>query len=155
MGYATVSESARTIIAERLARGLSPRPAPDEFGREILREDILKYAAKPPSSEWVFFDRGVVDALGMMHEVSPLPGEELNGMLARYPFHKVAFILPPWQAIYVNDAERDQSFTEGVAVHDKLAEWYRACGYTLCEVPRLPVSQRARHVLGVLAESCA
>src|SRR5262249_5011878 len=135
------------------ARGLSPRPTPDAFARQILREDIRKYLAQPPSPDWVFFDRGVIDALGMIQEASPIPAEELKALLAAYRFHKVAFILPPWEAIYVNDAERDQSFAEGVRVHDALADWYRACGYTLWEVPRLSVSERARHVLHVLTAS--
>jgi predicted ATPase len=65
------------------------------------------------------------------------------------------FVVPPWEAIYANDAERDQSFAEAVNVHARVVEWYRACGYTRCEVPRLPVAQRARHILRVLAESDA
>jgi predicted ATPase len=74
-------------------------------------------------------------------------------MLSTYAFHRSVFILPPWEAIYVNDAERDQPFAEGVAVHGRLVQWYRACGYVLCEVPRLPVAQRARQVRRILAEN--
>ena len=64
LGYATVEESARAVIAERLARGVSARPAPPDFAREILRRDIAKYLAAPPTDEPVFFDRGVIEALG-------------------------------------------------------------------------------------------
>ena len=71
-------------------------------------------------------------------------------MLASYPFHAAVFVLPPWE---VNDAERDQSFAEAVDVHAKVVRWYRSCGYALHEVPRLPVAQRAEHVLRILAES--
>jgi predicted ATPase len=45
-GYATVDESARAIIAERLARGESPRPDQGAFAREILRRDIDKYVSR-------------------------------------------------------------------------------------------------------------
>jgi predicted ATPase len=62
MGFATVGDSARTIIAERLAHGMSPRPDPLAFAREILRRDIEKYVHQPRSDKCVFFDRGVVDA---------------------------------------------------------------------------------------------
>jgi predicted ATPase len=62
-------------------------------------------------------------------------------------------VLPPWKAIYVTDSERDQSFAEAIDVHARVVQWYRACGYVLDEVPCLPVAQRARHVLRVLAES--
>ena len=155
LGHATVDESARAVIAERLARGASRRPDALTFFREILRRDIEKYRGQPQTSGWVFFDRGLIDALGMLHEASPSPVGELQAMLLSYPFHATVFVLPPWEAIYVTDSERDQSFAEAVQVHAKVVQWYRACGYVLNEVPCLPVGERARHVLRVLAESAA
>jgi len=155
MGYTTVEESARTIIAERLASGASRRPDLPAFAREILRRDIEKYLNQPHTSDWVFFDRGVIDALGLLQEVSPLPAHELEAMLSTYAFHPSVFILPPWEAIYANDAERDHSFAEAVNVHAKVVQWYGSCGYALREVPRLPAPQRAKHVLRILAEDDA
>ena len=84
-----------------------------------------------------------------------MPREELKAILTKYPFHRSAFILPPWEAIYANDTERDQTLAEAVGVYEKLRQWYRLCGYDVHEVPRLPVTQRARHVLQVLAASGA
>lgn len=155
MGYATVEESARAIIAERLTREASRRPDLPTFAREILHRDIEKYRRQPHTSNWVFFDRGVIDALGMLQEVAPLPERELVAMLSTYAFHPSVFILPPWEAIYANDSERDQSFAEAVNVHARLVRWYRSCGYVLREVPRLTVPQRAQHVLRILTETCA
>ncbi len=153
MGYATVKESARAIIAERLASSASRRPDPPAFAREILHRDIEKYRRQPRTSDWVFFDRGLLDALGMLQEVAPLPARQVETMLSTYSFHPTVFVLRPWEAIYVNDSERDQSFAEAVNVHARLVKWYRACGYLLCDVPLLPVAQRAEHVLRSLAES--
>ena len=155
MGYAVVEESARAIIAERLASGLTRRPSPSEFAHQILARDIEKYLAQPHRSKWVFFDRGLIDALGMLQEVSPMPDQELKAVLANYPFHRPVFILPPWEAIYTNDAERDQTYAEAIGVCEKLRKWYRLCGYEIHEVPRLPVTQRATHVLEVIATSGA
>jgi predicted ATPase len=152
-GYSTVEESARAIIAQRLASGASSRPEPLAFAREILSRDIQQYVQQAHSSRWLFFDRGVIEAIGMLHETSPLPAEELQAMLAAYPFYSWVFILPPWEAIYTTDAERDQSFADAVSVHAKLKQWYCSCGYILCEVPRLTGMQRADYVLRVLAES--
>src|SRR5215469_3379795 len=92
MGYATVEESARAIIAERLARGASRRPDALAFAQEILHRDIEKYRNHPRTSKWIFFDRGVVDALGMLHEASPLPSIELETMIASYRFHATVFV---------------------------------------------------------------
>jgi predicted ATPase len=85
MGYTTVAESARAIIAERVARGESPRPDPVAFAREILRRDIEKYLNQPRTSEWVFFDRSLIEAIGMLQEVSPLSSSELASTLANLP----------------------------------------------------------------------
>jgi predicted ATPase len=153
MGYGTVDESARAIIAERLVRGESPRPDPDAFAREILRRDIEKYLNRPRTSEWVFFDRGLIEAIGMLHEASPLPHAELASLVATYPFHTTVFVLPPWEAIYATDTERDQSFADAVDVYARVVQWYRSCGYVLDEVPRLALAQRVDHVLRTLAES--
>src|SRR5262249_55755284 len=120
-----------------------------------LRRDIEKYLEQPRSSSWVFFDRGLIDALGMLHEASPLPSNELESVPVLYPFHATVFVLPPWELIYTNDAARDQSFAEAVGVHAKIVRWYHSCGYVLDEVPRLPVAQRAEHVLRILAETSA
>ena len=154
-GFTTVEESARAIIAERLARGASRRPDPLAFARDILRRDIAQYVRQQHTSTWVFFDRGVIEAISMVHEAAPLPARELQAMLAAYPFSSPVFILPPWEAIYTTDAERDQSFADAVGVHARLEQWYGSCGYSLREVPRLPVPQRADHLLRVLAESAA
>jgi predicted ATPase len=150
MGYATVSDSARSIIAERLARGANRRPDPETFAREILGRDIKQYLNVADASNWVFFDRGVIDALGMLQDVSPLPPGELAAMLATYRFHASVFVFPPWKAIYTNDAERDQSFEDAVDVHTRVVRWYRSCGYVLHDVPAVPVAQRAEHVRRVL-----
>ena len=155
MGYATVEESARAIIAERLAAGLSRRPSPSEFAHQILSRDTEKYVAQRHTSNWVFFDRSLIDALGMLQKVSPIPDEALAAMLTRYPFYRSVFILPPWEAIYATDAERDQTYAEAGAVYQELRRWYRLCGYDLQEVPCLPGAQRARHVLRALAVSGA
>jgi predicted ATPase len=154
-GYATVEESARSIIPARLAQGMSPRPEPATFAREILQKDIEKYRQAPQGVGPVFYDRGAVEALAMLHEASPLPDEELKSVLSTYAFHRTVFILPPWEAIYVNDAERDHSFAHAVKVHAQLARWYCSCGYQLNEVPRLAVVQRAEHVLLAIANDDA
>lgn len=154
-GYATVAESARAIISERRVQGQRPRPEPPAFAREILRRDTENYSGNPSESAWVFFDRGVVEALGMLHETAPLSAPELANALRKYPYHASVFILPPWSAIYTTDAERDHSYPWVEHVHSQLMRSYRSCGYALCEVPRLSVAARADFVLQALAHGAA
>ena len=134
-GFRTVSESAREVIAERLARGEPPRPEPAEFAREILRRDAAKFALEVPGVAPTFFDRSAIEALGMVDEATPLGEEELHRLLAAFKFHKTVFVLPPWEAIYQTDAERDHTFEHAQRVHTSIVRWYGRCAYSIEEVP--------------------
>ena len=152
-GHAIVRETARSIIHERRARGLSPRPTPLEFARAVLRGDIEQYNRQPARSIYVFFDRSILDALCMIEQVAPLRKEELDKFLSRYPFHRRVFVLPPWEDIYEMDEERDQTFAESVRVHHTIDAWYRRCGYEVVEVPKVRVAERCECVLETLGSA--
>ena len=154
-GYRTVPEPARAIIAERRAAGLSPRPEPEEFAREILRRDTEKFQEVVGANEWVFFDRAAVEAIAMVHEARPMERDTLETTLARLSFHRTVFVLPPWKDIYTTDAERDHTFEHAERVHEALMRWYAMCGYALHVVPHLPAKERAHHILHALACSAA
>jgi len=149
-GYAVVHESARAIIQERRSSGRSPRPEPLAFAQEILRRDIEHFDQRSSLSGSVFYDRGILDALCMLDEARPFDPRELEELVSRYPYYRKVFVLPPWDAIYAQDAERDQTFADAVRVHAMLDAWYRRCGYELIEVPRASVAERCAYVLGEL-----
>ena len=149
-GYAVATDSARNIIQARKGSSLSPRPVPLEFAQAILREEIRQYGEQASRSGLIFFERGVVDALGMLQELGALPENELQGLLSEYPYHRQVFLFPPWEAIYVNDSERDQTFVEAVRVCRKASEWYQRCGYGVVEVPKVGVAERCVYVLQAL-----
>ncbi len=148
-GYHCVPESAREIIKHRLSKGLPPRPDPATFARTILRNDIDKHRQFPASRSPVFYDRGVPDALCMLDAAGNLPRATAINHVAMYPYNRTAFILPPWEAIYSKDTERDQTFREALDVYTGMKRWYAGCGYTLVEVPRTDVEQRADLILNI------
>ncbi|MEO8752012.1 MAG: AAA family ATPase [Casimicrobiaceae bacterium] len=141
---------ARTIIQERRERGLSARPNAHEFAQEVLRKGVNNYAGHAATSGHVFFDRSVLDALGMLDGVTPFSESVLNAWLSPYQYNSKVFLFPPWKAIYVNDAERDHTFAHVEAVHRGVQEWYRRCHYELLEVPRVSFSERCSYVLQAL-----
>lgn len=154
-GHATVAESARALIAERRASGQSPRPPPAEFARELVRRDTRAYTAAAAQPGWVFFDRGLVDSLGLLWASGAADEAAIDAQLQAHPFHRIAFVLPPWPAIYATDAERDQSFADCQRIHGELVAWYARWGFALCEVPPAPVAQRMDFVLGRLRDGAA
>lgn len=150
-GFAIVGDSARAIIQDRRRRGLSPRPGPSDFATEVLRMDIAGYTQHAATAGTVFFDRCVLDALCMLDQVAPLGAAELSEWLMKYPYAREVFVLPPWEAIYATDAERDHTFAHATSVNGTLLDWYRRCGYRINEVPRLSVVERCDYVLESLS----
>jgi len=148
-GYATMEDTARAIIRERRAKGLSPRPAPLEFAEEVLRRDIEQYD-RAGAQAVTFFERGVIDSLGMVASASPSRTQELFQLASRFQYFSPAFVLPAWEAIYVNDEESDHSFAHAVQVHSSLIKWYQQCRYEVVEVPKVTVAERCDYVCRIL-----
>ncbi len=146
-GYRVAPEAARRIIRERLSAGLPPRPEPASFAREILDSDIQQYRAATDHDGITFFDRGVLDALYMLDLESALPRDEIASLVQAFPYNDTVLLLPPWEAIYAMDSERDQTFEESVAVFEGMRRWYSRWGYETVEVPRAGVEARVSFIL--------
>lgn len=154
-GHTIVGDSARAVIQHRRQRGLSPRPNAHDFAQEVLRRDVENHAAHAATPGLVFFDRGVVDALGMLDEVAPLSQTELSAWLSKYPYAPEVFVLPPWKEIYVKDAERDHTFEHAESVHRSVQARYSRCGFRIVDVPKVSVPERCAFVLKALANGDA
>jgi predicted ATPase len=154
-GYTIVGDSPRTIIQDRLRRHLSPRPNAYEFVHETLRMDIENFVQHAATPGHVFFDRSVLDALCSLDHVTPLSESQLSMWLSKYQYYSKVFVLPPWRAIYVNDAERDHTFEHAEWVHNITQTWYHRCGYQLIGVPKVSVAERCTYVLQALANSAS
>lgn len=139
-------EAARRLIKERLAAGLSPRPDPVSFARAILDSDIQQYRAATGHDGIIFFDRGVLDALYMLDLESALSRDEIAKLVQAFPYNDTVFLLPPWEAIYAMDSERDQTFEESVAVFEGMKRWYARWGYQTVDVPRASVEARVSFI---------
>jgi predicted ATPase len=150
-GHTIVGDSARTIIQERRRHGLTPRPEAHEFAQQVLRMDIENYVNHAATPGHVFFDRSVLDALCSLDRVTPLNESKLSLWLSKYQYCSRVFTLPPWKAIYANDAERDHTFEYAQSVDSITQEWYRRCRYQLVEVPKVSVAERCTFVLQALA----
>lgn len=146
-GCRCVPESARAIIQARKAAGLSPRPSLEQFGWDILQVDIEQYQSLLSATMPIFFDRGIVDALGMLEQRRQLSARELERFLRQYPYHPLAFVAPPWSDIFCQDDERDQTFDEALEIDRSLRQWYEHCGYDLLELPMTSVTARVDFVL--------
>ena len=146
-GYDFVPESARRIIKERLAAGLTPRPDPIAFANEILSADIEKYRKADAREGPTFFDRGVLDALYLLDAENALTHDQAERYIQDFPYNKTVFLLSPWKEIYATDSERDQTFEQAVEVYEGMKRWYLRWGYEVLEVPHNHVEKRVLFIL--------
>ncbi len=151
-GYGVVEEPGRRIIAEERETGGTALPWVDAeaFVRraiEMSRRDIDDCIAP---DQWVFFDRGLVDAASAM---SQLTGEPLlAGLDAGHTYHRRVFLTPPWPQIYVTDGDRRHQLSKAVEEYDRLLKVYPVLGYEVLVVPKTSVEARAEFVLHQLAQ---
>jgi predicted ATPase len=141
-GFACVDESARAVIQ---AEG--GRPTAARFCRLMHELDLAAFiAADGPT----LFDRGLVDAWGTLRAMGGPAMPDLDEAVRSHRYNQIVFVAPPWREIYVNDAERDQTWDQAVASYEGCVTAYEACGYRLLELPRASVTERAALVLDAM-----
>ncbi|MEM1009792.1 MAG: AAA family ATPase [Myxococcota bacterium] len=146
-GHVCVPESGRLIMQRRKAQGLSARPSPKTFAREMLALDIQHYEDLPSHTSLAFFDRSVLDALSLLSVQCQLSDSQIQHYVVQYLYHTQVFVAPPWSEIFFQDQERDQSFEESIRICTRLSHFYSQHGYTCITLPKKSIEQRVQFVL--------
>ncbi|HEY2535327.1 MAG TPA: AAA family ATPase, partial [Xanthobacteraceae bacterium] len=97
---------------------------------------------------WVFFDRGLIDAVAALEHMTSKPVLTALGQASRY--HRRVFLAPPWPEIYETDPERRHGLDAALAEYSRLLETYPSLGYEVLILPKVGVSERANFVLNTL-----
>lgn len=149
-GHSVVEEPGRRIVAEEIARGGTALPWIDgaAFARRTIEMALADWRAAEALAGWVFFDRGLIDAVAALQHFGSDTSPEAHWHSRRY--HRLVFLAPPWPEIYVNDDERRHDFAEAIAEYERLAEYYPALGYKVVILPKISVETRVDFVLARL-----
>jgi predicted ATPase len=149
-GHAVVEEPGRRIVKEELASGGSALPWVDRiaFARCAITMALADRAAAGSLDGWVFFDRGLIDAVAALEHMTGKPVLTALGQANRY--HRRVFLAPPWPEIYETDPERRHGFDVALAEYSRLLETYPSLGYEVLILPKVGVSERANFVLNTL-----
>lgn len=152
-GYAVVEEPGRRVIAEEEKCGGDALPWRDMKAFllrviAIARGDLER--ARTTQDGWVFFDRGLIDALVALGNVE---GKSMAGIFADrvLHYHHRVFLVPPWPGIFVQDEARRHDLLFATQEYSRLLAAYPALGYETIVLPRMSVARRADHVLECLA----
>jgi predicted ATPase len=153
-GYATVEEPGRRIVRAALRGGGKALPwvDPAAFLRRAIAMSLTDRVAAVATQGWVFFDRGLIDAVAGWDFVT---GENaLAALGASHRYHRRVFMVPPWPEIYRADPERRHDFAAALADYERKLGVYPALGYQLTVLPKASVPERAAILLQALGE-CA
>jgi predicted ATPase len=149
-GHSVVEEPGRRIVREETARGGTALPWVDAeaFIRRAIEMALEDRRRAEAMHGWVFFDRGLFDAISALTDMTGEPVLRQLGQKHRY--HGTVFLTPPWPEIYETDPERKHGLAQAAAEYVRLVRDYGALAYETVEVPKLPVEQRADFVLSHL-----
>lgn len=94
----------------------------------------------------VFYDRGIPDVLAYMTYFDQNISDYFLEICEAYNYDKV-FLLPPWEAIYIDDGERFETFEQAIDIYHKLKETYTNFGYAIIEVPFGSIKERTDYII--------
>lgn len=150
MGFKIVPEDARRIIEQQVQSGGEGLPWKD---RELYTQLMLDAAAESykaavnNEAQVVFFDRGILDAIGYARMIELGMTEEMTAFADPFRYNDKVFILPPWFEIYETDDARKQTWEEAVFTYNNLKKIYQEYGYQLIELPQDSVGRRVEIIL--------
>ena len=147
-GFAGTDEVSRHLIQEQVALGSGVVPWQDlaGFAELALARMVAQHRQAAQRGGVTFFDRGIPDILAYLAVAGlPVP-PAYYAVAAANPYQNPIFLAPPWPEIYVNDAERWQTFAEASVLYHALRDTYQRLGYTVLELPRSPVAARVNFV---------
>ena len=155
-GYHCSAEASRQLIAEGVALGSDCLPWLNLscFAHKVL-DRMIRAHGQAAGTGPTFFDRGIPDIIAYLKAAALPIDDRFYTALQQHRYQPFAFILPPWKAIYINDAERWQTFEEAVHLYASIRETYQALGFTLVSVPEETVENRMRFILETITTSHA
>ena len=148
-GYCCYPEISREVTLEAKKQGIEQLflEKPLLFSELLLegRKKQFQNATKEPH-EIVFIDRGIPDVLAYMHYIGDSYPATFDAACREHTYSKI-FILPPWEEIYISDAERYENFEQAKLIYNHLTETYQNYGYKLIEVPKDTMNNRILFIL--------
>ena len=147
MGHRCYHEISREIISKELAKGTDVVPWQNlqAFSELVFQERLAQFDAA--TSGLQFYDRTIIDTVAYMRKDGLHIPAEWQEIISRKRYAETVFITPPWHEIFANDHERRESWEQLLHIHEYLVSGYQEAGYTVCEVPKLPITERVAFIL--------
>ena len=153
-GYCCYPEISREITLNAKKEGIDQLFLQDPllFSKLLFEGRIKQYenAVEEPH-DLVFLDRGIPDVLAYLHYIGKECPFDFIEACKTNVYSKV-FVLPPWEEIYLSDAERYENFEQANLIHNFIQATYQNYGYELIEVPKNTVDNRILFILDKISQ---
>ena len=152
-GFGAAEEVSRQLIQEQVALGTDLVPWHDlaGFAELALSRMVVQHQAASQTKHTTFFDRGIPDIIGYMRVAGLAVPPAYYTAVTAHPYASPVLLAPPWAEIYVNDAERWQTFAEAEDLYRTLRRTYQDLGFAVLDLPKVPVAERVAFVRKVVA----
>lgn len=151
-GYPCMHEISRQVILEAQQSGIDQLFLSDPllFSEKLMQGRLKQFEdAKQHSEKILFYDRGLPDVTAYLDYIgTAYPPHFSETCLAN--MYDAIFVLPPWEAIYIQDNERYESYDEAERIYNFLLSGYRKYGYQVHEVPVGSIAERITYILAHL-----
>jgi len=149
-GHQCFEEISRIVIQEQHQMGGNKVPWHNlsDFAEICFeRMSTQLYECKPEGK--CFFDRGLPDIIAYVRrgglKVPPKYFQKSD------QYNKTVFLAPTWEEIFINDAERPESFEDAMEISVFLRNTYEELGFTVIELPKLSVAERVLFIANYLS----
>jgi len=149
-GYQIVLEAGRQIVKEQtvIKGDALPWTNLQKFLDLALSRYLYLYNSQKEAQQFVFFDRGIIDAI-QLNESQP---DYFKNAANEFRYHRLVFLVPPWEEIFASDSERKHDFKSAKKEFDELLIKYKNFGYETILIPKLSVKERVDFILKKLQE---
>jgi predicted ATPase len=151
-GYSCFEEISRVVIKEQHQINGDKLPWKNlaDFA-EVCYERMCLQLNECHSQNYCFYDRGLPDIIAYMKRGGLIPPKKYFSKCNLY--NNTVFIAPPWLEIFVNDAERPETYQDSEEIYHFLKLTYTDLGFKTIELPKVSVNSRVDFIKSYLS-SC-
>ncbi|WP_191861021.1 AAA family ATPase [Hanstruepera ponticola] len=152
LGHVCLDEISREVTLKARKEGIEQLflTQPLLFSELLLKGRETQFSqANTLGKDLVFLDRGIPDVIAYMDYIGDAYPEKFVNSCKNHVYD-MAFILEPWQEIFVSDSERYENFDQAVKIHHHLLNTYERFNYALMDVPFDTIENRAQFILNVV-----
>ena len=151
-GFHCFHEFSRSLIKEQLITGgdILPWKNLEKFSEIVFNNRLSQYH-NAPVNQLSFYDRGIPDVVAYLEKDNLDIQKHYLDAQKKHLYHPMVFITPPWEDIYINDAERKENYSDSLVAHYHIVKKYMNLGYQLIELPRKSIEERVEFIISKLS----